>query len=282
MLSTEKSHDNIAILNLDYRQSSIVYKSLPTEMTFIWNTGAKMNIIVDNVCYGLSKNDIIFLTSFNTINKITLESARLIRFNESFFRIFKNSEDGIKSLLYSNAKGSKIISVTKNELRSFEISWEIFCIEMKEGRTMQNYMFQTSLQRMLILFSRNIGNNDLPLTSMTSRAEVCRKFKCLVEDHFLQHHDVGFYADKLNRSPKTLSNIFSMLLDKTPISIIHDRIILHAKRQLCDTNLSIKEIAFQMGYEDIQTFSRFFKNREGISPLQYRERNKKITNRELN
>lgn len=277
MITTEKSHDNIAILNLDNRQCSVVYKCLPTDMTFIWNTGEEMSIIVDNVCYGLCKNDIIFVTSFNTINNITLESARLIRFNESFFRILKNTEDGIKSLLYSSAIGSKIISVKENELRSFEISWEIFCMEMKEEDKMRDYMFQTSLQRMLILFSRNVKQADLPALSNVSREDVCRKFKFLVEDHFLQHHDVGFYAAKLNKSPKTLSNVFSLLLGKSPISIIHDRIMLHAKRQICYTGLSIKEIAYQMGFEDIQTFSRFFKNKEGISPLQYRERIKETS-----
>jgi len=274
MINLEKSHDNIAILNLDYRQCSIVYKSLSTDMTFIWNTGAKMDIVVDNVCHILSKNDIIFVTSFNTINSITIETARMIRFNESFFRILNSGDQGIKNLLYSGGDGSKIISIPENELRSFEISWEIFCMEMQERDRMQKYMFQTSLQRMIILFSRNVKSHKLPTFPNATRNDICRKFYFLVEDHFLQHHDVSFYAGKLNKSPKTLSNLFTVVMGKSPISIIHDRIMLHAKRQICHTGLSIKEIAYEMGYEDIQTFSRFFKNKEGISPLQYRERAK--------
>ena len=274
MINLEKSHDNIAILNLDDRQCSIVYKSLPTDMTFIWNTAAKMDIVVDNVCYVLCKNDIIFVTSFNTINSITIEAARMIRFNESFFRILNSGDGGIKNLLYAGGDGSKIISIPENELRSFEISWEIFCMEMQSRNRMQKYMFQTNLQRMIILFSRNVKPHELPVLTNATRDDICRKFNFLVEDHFLQHHDVGFYASKLNKSPKTLSNLFTVVMGKSPISIIHDRIMLHAKRQICHTGLSIKQIAFEMGYEDIQTFSRFFKNKEGISPVQYRERAK--------
>jgi AraC-like DNA-binding protein len=48
--------------------------------------------------------------------------------------------------------------------------------------------------------------------------------------------------------------------------------MLHARRQIVYTKLSIKEIAYGLGFEDIQTFSRFFKNRQGISPIQYREK----------
>jgi AraC-like DNA-binding protein len=48
--------------------------------------------------------------------------------------------------------------------------------------------------------------------------------------------------------------------------------MMHAKRQIGYTNLSIKEIAHELGYDDIQAFSRFFKSKEGISPVQYREK----------
>jgi AraC family transcriptional activator of pobA len=46
--------------------------------------------------------------------------------------------------------------------------------------------------------------------------------------------------------------------------------MIHARRQINYTNLSIKEIAYELGYDDIQTFSRFFKSKEGMSPMQYR------------
>jgi AraC family transcriptional activator of pobA len=94
----------------------------------------------------------------------------------------------------------------------------------------------------------------------------------LVESHFYKHHDVAFYASKLNKSPKTLSNLFSNI-NRPPLSIIHDRILIHARRQIYYTAFSIKEIAHQLGYKDVQTFSRFFRNREGISPAQYRDKN---------
>jgi AraC-like DNA-binding protein len=48
--------------------------------------------------------------------------------------------------------------------------------------------------------------------------------------------------------------------------------MLHARRQIQYSEKSIKEIAYDLGYEDIQTFSRFFKNKEGISPIEHRDK----------
>lgn len=48
--------------------------------------------------------------------------------------------------------------------------------------------------------------------------------------------------------------------------------MIHARKQIAYTQLSIKEIAYDLGYQDLQSFSRFFKNKEGISPAQFREK----------
>jgi AraC-like DNA-binding protein len=60
--------------------------------------------------------------------------------------------------------------------------------------------------------------------------------------------------------------------------VIHDRIHIEAKRQLLFTQKIVKEIAFELGFEDITSFSRFFKNKEGQSPKEFREKNRIIDN----
>jgi AraC-like DNA-binding protein len=75
----------------------------------------------------------------------------------------------------------------------------------------------------------------------------------------------------LFKSPKTISNTFAKIGTKTPLSYIQDRKMLEARRLLHYTDIQIQEIAYAIGYEDIQSFSRFFKNQEGVSPSKYRE-----------
>ena len=64
--------------------------------------------------------------------------------------------------------------------------------------------------------------------------------------------------EMLPKSPKTLSNPFSKTYNKTPLQFIQERLILEAKRALHYTNKPIKEIAYDLGFKDLQGFSRFF------------------------
>jgi len=75
----------------------------------------------------------------------------------------------------------------------------------------------------------------------------------------------------MHKSPKTLSNIFSKLHSKTPLQYIQERKMLEARRLLHYSNKQIKEIAYEIGYEDVQTFSRFFRRNEGVAPSKFKE-----------
>lgn len=248
-----------------------------TDMTFVWNRGCPMNIVVNQIVYKLLKNDIIILTNHHTIENVSFESARLIKFNLPFINQIGNEvENSLKGALFFNATSAPILSIEENELHAFESSWDIFCIEMKSKDNLQYDMLQSILKRIIILCARKLKKEKIIL-SVAREADILREFRFLVENYFAKHHDVAFYASKLNKSPKTLSNLFSSLSDRTPIDIIHERIMVHARKQIYHTTKSIKEIAYDLGYEDIQTFSRFFKNKEGLSPIQYRERSRFTT-----
>lgn len=100
--------------------------------------------------------------------------------------------------------------------------------------------------------------------------DIIRAFNFLVETHFREKHSVVDYADMLYKAPKTLSNLFKKLGNKTPLQFIHDRILLESHRLLMYSDKSISEIGYELGFNDVQTFSRFFKKKEGISPQDYR------------
>lgn len=279
MVFENNSKEFLCVVELNKENKNDVFNVRETDMTFIWNTGEYLNITVDKVPYKLSKNEIIFLTEFHKIDNIDVDTARMVRFNQPFYCIINHdNEVGSKGLLFFGATGVPIITVDESIVKDFEISWNIFLSEMGQKDILQKDMLQSMLKRMLILSVRILRKSTNLNKLENSQAEIIREFNYLVEGHFSKHHDVAFYASKLNKSPKTLSNLFSIVSQRPPLNIIHDRIMMHAKRQIDYTNLSIKEIAYQLGYEDIQTFSRFFKNKEGISPVQYRGKNNTLHN----
>ena len=101
--------------------------------------------------------------------------------------------------------------------------------------------------------------------------DLIKDFSGLVEQHFRTEHSVQYYADRLFKSPKTLSNLFKKYNDKSPLRIIQERLALEAKRLLYYTDKSAKEIAFDLGFDDPAHFSRFFKKEVGQSPSDFKE-----------
>jgi len=82
---------------------------------------------------------------------------------------------------------------------------------------------------------------------------------------------VGFLGAALNVSPKYLSSLLRVITGKSAQQHIHDQLIEKAKVQLSITNLSIGEIAYALGFEHPQSFSKLFKSKTNLSPLAFRQ-----------
>jgi AraC family transcriptional activator of pobA len=95
------------------------------------------------------------------------------------------------------------------------------------------------------------------------------EFMVLLEMNYQLVRNTDFYAGKLGISSKRLNQILKEKLDKTGMQLIHDRIVLEAKRQIIHSESTIKEIAYNLGFKDRPYFSRFFKQHTGQSPEQF-------------
>ena len=96
-------------------------------------------------------------------------------------------------------------------------------------------------------------------------------FRKLIEENYCRLHTVKDYASMLNVSSKTLTLYVNECSKYSPLELINNRIILEAKRLLRYSVLSVKEIAFRLGFEDPSYFAKFFKRLVKQSPADYRE-----------
>lgn len=97
------------------------------------------------------------------------------------------------------------------------------------------------------------------------------RFKQLIEEHYLNTHDVASYAELLNSSERQLATATKKELGKSPKNLIDERIVLEAKRLVKHTDHSFQEIAFFLNFNDSSHFAKFFKTKVGCSPTEYRE-----------
>lgn len=96
------------------------------------------------------------------------------------------------------------------------------------------------------------------------------KFNLLIDQFFKEEKLVAFYASNLNISANYLNILCKKNLDVSATQLIQQRVLLEAKRLLQSTDLSIKEIAFELGFVDHAYFSNFFKSQTEITPTEFR------------
>ncbi len=274
MIYTGPNKEFIELTDL-HRGSSLTFdNTVSYPLTFVWVKGQTAEIQFEGMNQSLNDNTVLCLTSFLKITFNNLETARVIKFNREFYCVKEHdSEVSCKGLLFYGANQIPYFQIPEDEMDKFETFWRMFQIEMQSKDDLQLEMLQMMLKRFIILCTR-IYKSQMNLTQLVVKeVDVVREFHYLVEQYFKTKHAVQEYADLLNKSAKTLSNIFSQVSEKTPLQIIHERKILEARRMLRYTDKSVKEIAYELGFEDIQTFSRFFKKMENTSPSDFKKLN---------
>jgi len=242
--------------------------------TFIQNSEKEMELFIDNTPFTLKANHIISLTPDQLFAVKKLSNCKVYQFNREFYCIKDHDREincmGV--LFYSNTKIPTALLKT-SELKKFEQIFNNLIEEFENKDSVQAEMLRVLLKNLIIRTTRLIKNQDQSISKITtSKSELLRQFNILVETNFRKEHQVSFYADQLFKSIKTLSNNFNTL-NTSPLQIIHNRIILEAKRLLMYSESSLKEIAFELGFSDPSYLSKLFKKKVGQSLLSFRKEN---------
>ena len=101
------------------------------------------------------------------------------------------------------------------------------------------------------------------------------KFFLLLKENFRSQHEIRFYSDKLGITPEYLSRIVKRITGKTVMHFLDRMLITEASWQLIHSNMSMAELASHLNFATSASLSKFFKNHKGISPLKYRQINKR-------
>ena len=129
---------------------------------------------------------------------------------------------------------------------------------------------------LLLNYSNRFYNRQF-ITRKTASNDLLVKLEDLLSDYFnddkpieLGLPTVQFVSEKLNLSSNYMSDMLKNLTGQTTQQHIHNKLIEKAKETLTTTNLTVSEIAYQLGFEQPQSFNKLFKNKTNFSPLEYR------------
>ncbi len=130
------------------------------------------------------------------------------------------------------------------------------------------------LQLFLIFCNNSLALDAKQLDEENAAVCILRDFKHLVDTRYSEWHRVNHYASEMHITAKHLSQMVKNLTGKSAKEVILDRLLLEAKRLLLHTGLTVKEVAYQIGFDEPLHFSGFFKKKAGRSPSQFREESK--------
>ena len=122
----------------------------------------------------------------------------------------------------------------------------------------------------LLILGERLFEQGQSLAGKQPFTDIIRRFVDLLDVYFSKEHSVKFYAEKLAMHPNHLNALIKKHTGLSAKESIQNRIMLEIKYLLHSTRLSIKQISDQMGFNDPNYFTTFFKRAENQSPGNYR------------
>ena len=180
-------------------------------------------------------------------------------------------EDDLKEFLLDvfrifNLQGEfSCLQVSEAHAESLSAVYQLMYAEYDQDSV--NLIMLKALLKVLLLKLIELKEQHFTLQDLNEKRVY--QFMMLLEKNYLEERAASFYAGKMGLSAKRLNQILKEKLDKTVVQLIHDRLILEAKRQMIHSEHTIKEIGYNLQFKDRSYFSRFFKTHTGQTAQEF-------------
>lgn len=236
-------------------------------------TGYKLS--VDFRHYKTENPPLFFLTNQHLQMENGNDESHLIYYNRDFYCIqIHDKEVACDGLLFHNVFEIPFVELDAEENSAIQHLFQNIKNELEWKDSSAEEMIRTYVKQIIIRATRkwkkqNLNNDEIKIPA--HELDVFRDFSRLLEVHFREKHNVADYAEMLYLSSKTLTHKFKNLNLESPNQFIISRILLEAKRLLFYTDKTVKEIAYDLGYEDPAYFNRLFSQKTGSTPASFKK-----------
>lgn len=243
-----------SIMQCDMQQSEIKENSLfvckPGSIIQPIERGAQLvSVLIIDSQYQLSASSSIqkLLPHYDSLEKITaieLEPSESKRLNTLIGYLYENIKGDSEQLFYHESVKALITTLTYEVLR---------------------------------YFTRNLTNEAYNNPKNFTRQQAYfHDFANLLGLHFREERRVEYYADRLHITPKYLGTLVMQHTGRSASHWISSYVMSEARALLCNTAMSIQEIAFSLNFANQSFFGKYFKAHQGVTPGEYRRQQMKI------
>ncbi len=236
---------------------------------------AGFELSVDFNHFKVERPNLFFLTNQHVKITKTSGNATLLYYNRDFYCIqIHDKEVACDGLLFHNVFEIPFVELDDKENIIIRQLFQNIQHELEWKDSSAEEMIRTYVKQIIIRATRKWKKQNLDDESLkvpNNEVDVFRDFSRLLEIHFREKHNVSEYAELLHVAPKTLTHKFKNLQLESPNQLIINRILLEAKRLLVYTEKPVKEIAYNLGYEDPAYFNRLFTSKTGSTPSNFKK-----------
>lgn len=246
-------------------------------LSMIMITGGKAKLKADFTDYEVEQNTLLCFAPYQPFMLSETDGIKgvAINFHPDFFCIHKHHKEvSCSGVLFGNIYEPPYVTLKQHELHTLLGLVDQMKIEMQNADLAQYDLLISYLKIFLINASRiKIAQQPEERCDPEEGTEpyIIQHLKDAIEEHYRTRHSAGDYAELLNISGSALAKVVKSYFNKTLTGLIAERIIIEAKRELYLTSKAIKQIAYELGFNDEYYFSRFFKNNANVSPQLYRD-----------
>jgi len=280
----QPEHPLISVINFD----SFIQKPFNEPLSFIYDFYAIYLKRITNAKfkYGQQASDfdegMLFFVAPNQVFSIEAEKGETLKpsgwiilihpdfiWNTTLAKIIKQYEYfsySVNEALYLSVKEEKkIVSIIESIQEEYQFNIDKF-----------SQQIIISQIETLLNFSERFYHRQF-ITRKKTNHQILNRLEAVLAKYFNSDDliakglpTVQFIADTLNMSPNYLSDVLRLLTGQSTQQHIHGKLIEEAKEKLSSSNLSISEIAYELGFEHPQSFTKLFKAKTNLSPLQFR------------
>lgn len=216
-----------------------------------------------------AKTIIIKPRCISTIDLNRSAKGKLICFTEDFFSLRYNSNT-LSQFAFLQRDAQPFIRFNSAQKAHLDNLISLLDIEYASQKREAKKVLRSYLNILLVELDRIYSPTGF-VSGHSAHLEKIKQYEALIEMHFLVKRLPSEYAALLHVSPNYLNKICKEETGQTAGDLIRKRIMMEAKRELHYTNLSVKEIADKLGFENASYFVTFFKKNAGMTPEQFRK-----------
>jgi AraC family transcriptional activator of pobA len=192
-----------------------------------------------------------------------------LSFNIEFFlqNVFPKHHIVDKKIFRHTVRPYVILS--PDQMKKLVAIFEYLLEEYKGQQKGRNEMLAIKVLELIVLCDRFLTDAET-LQNECIYCDVLERFNDLIQKHYTTQRSVGFYAKALNMHPNHLNAVVKKYTSLTAKETIDDWIVTEAKYLLNSSSLTIKEIAYELGFNNPDQFSTFFRKRINHSPSHYK------------